>query len=156
VQGERVKIKPSKKRLSSHRRQFFPFMRRNGDEVMVISVHGYLDREDCERIFEICEQNLEKGISNFIVDFSQVHHIHYNDVGILVKKRKGIERKSGEIKFVVGRPYLLDILFFGGWPFYDDVYPSSECALRAFKEESAFLRRKDVHGSYTGYARRNS
>jgi anti-anti-sigma regulatory factor len=148
IQFEKGRIVPNTKRLFSSRWKFIPFIKHNGTSVTVVSASGFLEKGDAKRIRHIVDEGLREGIRHFVVDFSNVNHFHYGDVSMLLKLKKMVSRSRGEVKFVVKRPYLIDIFFFAGWPCVDDVYPTEESALNSFKEHS-FAWRERVHTSYT-------
>jgi hypothetical protein len=148
IQFEKAKIVPNTKRLFSSRWKFMPFIRHNGASVTVVSASGFLEKGDAGRIRRIVDEGIRDGIKRFIVDFSNVNHIHYGDVSKLIELKEMVTQSSGEVKFVVKRPYIIDIFFFAGWPCVNDVYPSEDSALQSFKEHS-FAWRERVGSTYS-------
>jgi anti-anti-sigma regulatory factor len=149
IQFEKGRIVPSTKRLFSSRWKFIPFIKHNGAYVTVVAASGFLEKGDAFRIRQIVDENLKEGIAHFIVNFSEVNHMHYSNVPLLVGLKEMVEQSSGEVKFVVRAPYLIDILFFAGWPCVDDVYPTEESAMNSFKEHSRVWRER-VQSTYSG------
>jgi anti-anti-sigma regulatory factor len=145
---DKGRIVPNTKRLFSSWRKFMPFIRHNGSSVTVVSASGFLGKGDTERIKEIVNGDMKRGVKHFIVDFSDVSHIHYADVSMLIDLKEVVAQDSGEVKFVVKRPYVIDIFLFAGWRCVDDVYPTEDSALNAFKEYS-FAWRERVDNTYT-------
>ena len=148
IQFEKGKIVPNTKRLFSSRWKFIPFIKHNGTYVTVVSASGFLEKGDAVRIHQIVDEYLKDGVTRFIVDFSDVNHIHYADVSMLIDLKEMVAQCDGEVKFVVKRPYIIDIFFFAGWSCVDDVYPTENSAINSFKEHS-FAWRERVHNTYT-------
>lgn len=147
---EKEKIIPYKKRLFTPRWRFKSLLKRNGNYVTVVSLSGFLKRDDITIIDTIIDSDLKTGINRFIVNFSNVNHIHYKDVNLLLLIKEKINRHKGEIKFVVEKPYLIDILFVGGWPFVYNFYPSERSAIDAYRKEHSLTWRQHVHNTYSG------
>ncbi|MCK4576870.1 hypothetical protein KAU34_10710 [candidate division WOR-3 bacterium] len=143
------KIIPCKKRLFSQRWRTKPPVKKDGNYVTVVSLSGFLQRDDITMVDNIIDNNLKEGIDRFIVNFLNVNHINYKDVTLLLEIKEKIDKTKGDIKFVVQKPYIIDILFIGGWPFNDGFYPSERSAIYAFREECKLTWRKDVHNTYT-------
>jgi hypothetical protein len=154
IQFEKGKIVLNTRRLFSSRWKFMPFIKHNGTYVTVVSASGFLEKGDVEQINQMVDGGMKEGIKRFIVDFSNVNHIHYGDVSMLMDLRDMVTRSEGEVKFVVRRPYILDIFFFAGWPCVADVYPTEDCAMNSFKEH-LFAWRERVDSTYTRSVERN-
>ncbi len=148
IQMDKGKIVPNTRRLFSSWRKYMPFVKHNGSSVTVVSASGFLRKGETGRIQKIVARDMKRGVKHFIVDLSDVSHIHYADVSMLIDLKELVAQDSGEVKFVVRRPYLIDIFFFAGWQCVDDVYPTEDSALNAFKEYS-FAWRKCVDDTYT-------
>lgn len=154
IQMNKGKIVPNTKRLFSSWRKFMPFVKHNGRSVTVVSASGFLRKGDTKRILKIVDGDMRRGVKYFIVDFSDVSHIHYCDVSMLIDLKELVAQDSGEMKLVLKRPYLIDIFFFAGWRWVDDVYPTEDAALNALKEYS-FAWRERVDDTYTRTYKRN-
>lgn len=154
IQLEKGRIVPNTKRLFSTRWKFMPFIKHNGAFVTVVSASGFLEKGDAGWIHRIVDERIKEGITRFIVDFSRVNHMHYGDVSMLLDLKEMVLRSNGEVKFVLEKPYLIDIFFFAGWPCVNDVYPSEGLAMKSFKEHS-LARRERVHHAYSRSAEGN-
>lgn len=146
----KIKITPFVKRLRISKSGSKSKLRQNGDYVIVVYLSGFLNKEDVKNIENIIVDNLKMGINRFILNFSNVNHIHYKAVDILLHTTRKLDENKGEIKFVARKPYIIDILFFGGWPTVYDFYPSEKRALEAFRKEYSLTWRKDVYDTYPG------
>jgi anti-anti-sigma regulatory factor len=144
----KIKITPSIKHISCSEFGYKPLLGHNGDYIVVVSLSGFLNREDVKNIENIIDGSLKSGIYRFVLNFSDVNHIHYKAVDPLLHTTRKLDKKKGEIKFVARKPYLIDILFFGGWPTFYDFYPSEKRALEAFRKEYSLTWRKDVYNTY--------
>jgi len=138
---QNAKIIPSKKRLFNSSYDLESYMGQNSDDVGIVAVSGYLKREGIKRLYNIINKNLKLGITHFILNLSQVEHINYKDVNLILDIKEKISRYKGEIKFVVKEPYIIDILVVGGWPFIWNFYPSDSSAIDAFKNEYSLIWR---------------
>lgn len=147
---KREKIIPYKKRLFTSRWRFNPFLKQNGNYVTVVSLSGFLKRDDITIIENIIDRDLLIGINRFIVNFSNVNHIHYKDVNLLVNIKKKLDKYYGEIKFVVKKPYIVNILVVGGWPSIYNFYPSEKSAINTFRKEHFLTWRENAHNPYSG------
>ena len=155
MQYERGKIIPFKKRLFTPKWRLNPFLKHNGSYVTVVSLSGFIGRDDIEKIGNIIEKDLTLGINRFIVSFSDVNHIHYKDVNLLLSLKEKIDKCKAELKFVVKKPYIIDILYVGGWPFIHKFYPTERSAINAFREEHPLNWRKNVDNTYAGSIKGN-
>ncbi|TET24805.1 MAG: hypothetical protein E3J78_00560 [Candidatus Cloacimonadota bacterium] len=156
IQYEKSRIVRTSVRLFSSRWKFIPFLKHNGTCISIVSVSGYLEREDMKRIGRIFDNNLRMGINRFIVNLSAVNHIHYRDVDLLVGLKEKVDRNAGEVKFVIEKAYLIDIFFFVGWPFVDDVYPTEKHAVESFRKEHFLPRRVNDSGAYSRSSERSN
>lgn len=149
------KIIPYKKRLVIPGWKIKSLFKRNGNYVTIVSLHGFLHKADIVVIETIIDRDLKKGIQRFIVNFSNVTHIHYKDVDLLLNLKEKIDKYKGEIKFVVKKPYIIALLFVGGWPFIYNFYPSFRSAINAFKKEHFLTWRRNAHNTYSSSIERN-
>lgn len=145
----KVKIAPFVKRVKFSKFGSESKLKRNGEYVIVVYLSGFLNKKDVKNIENIIENSLKSDIKRFVLNFCDVDHIHYKAVDFLLHTAKRLDGNSGEIKFVAKEPYIIDILFFGGWPTVYDFYPSEEKALEAFRKEYSLIWRKDAYDTYS-------
>jgi len=142
-----------------YRKSLIPIERedeQNGKYISVVSLSGFLKRRDIIEIDRIITDELKSGIHKFILDFSGVHHLSYRDVSLLMDFERKVNEYKGEIKFVVKDPYLIDILFVGGWPFTCNFYPDYIIAINAFKNEYFLTWRNNANDTHSSTFKRNN
>lgn len=79
------------------------------DQVAIVGVRGDLDREAIDAIdFTISRASAEAG--RIVLDLTEVGHLDYAGVGVLVSRRRGLQERGGDLLVAVRSPYVANIL----------------------------------------------
>lgn len=99
-------------------------------ETTVVHVGGDLDVYTAPRLKETLEQNLTVG-ARVVLDLSGVQFIDSTALGVMVGALQLSQANGGDLRLVVGDPFLLKIFRITGFEEMFSIYPKLEEALSA-------------------------
>ena len=98
------------------------------NDFTVIHVGGDLDVYTAPRLKESLDEAIAGG-SRLILDLSEVEFSDSTALGVLVGARQGVQANHGDLRLVVGDPFLLKIFHITGFDGIFAIYPQIEEAI---------------------------
>lgn len=102
----------------------------NRDNVILISIKGTVDQNDCSRLSRQAKY-ISDADKPVILDIRQVRHIHFRFVSILEQIRIDLKMKSHSMKIICKDPYIISIFNLVHYQFYYDITPDMLSAKHA-------------------------
>ncbi len=99
-------------------------------DVIVIGVHGELDPYNVSEIDSLLTTVLQNNSGKVVLDFSDLHHLHFKLVPHLVDRVVELQCAGGDLKVAAGNPYINNILKAMG--FEETFYPTVADAVLSF------------------------
>lgn len=101
--------------------------------VMTMVLDGELDRTDVDEIVAMIGKLGEDGISELVIDFSEVTHFDYRGVKPLVRRAEVLRELGGDLKLAGLSPYLHAIFRSAGAHDAFDYFAACDEAVRSFE-----------------------
>lgn len=101
--------------------------------VMTMVLDGELDRGDVDEIVAMIGTLSEDGVSELVIDFSEVTHFDYRGVKPLVRRAEVLRELGGDLKLAGLSPYLHAIFRSAGAHDAFDYFAAADEAVRSFE-----------------------
>jgi len=101
--------------------------------IMTVVLEGELDRADTEDVISMLGRLSSDGVTEVVVDFSNVSHLDYRGVRPLVRRAEVLRELGGDLKLAGLSPYLHAIFRSAGAHDAFDYFVASDEAVRSFE-----------------------
>ncbi|GIW72729.1 MAG: hypothetical protein KatS3mg102_2271 [Planctomycetota bacterium] len=110
-------------------------VRPQGDGIVVLELHGYIDHETVHRLDQTIVRLVDAGSSAIVVDCSRLTYISSDGMGVFLSHLIRIRRAAGDIKFCAMNREARTVIEAIGLSNLLQVYPTEAEALEAFRAE---------------------
>ncbi|MDY7228662.1 STAS domain-containing protein [Hyalangium rubrum] len=104
----------------------------SGDRVETLMLEGELGERELAQVSEELFRRLQRGLRQMVLDFSEVPHLNYRGVKLLVGSAESFRRAGGDVKLAGLSPYLAAIFRAAGAHASFEMYPHMNDARAAF------------------------
>ncbi|HEX8701049.1 MAG TPA: STAS domain-containing protein [Myxococcaceae bacterium] len=104
----------------------------SGDRVETLMLEGELGAEELAQVSEELFRRLQRGLRQAVLDFSEVPHLDYRGVKLLIARAESFRRAGGDVKLSGLSPYLAAIFRAAGAHGSFEMYPHMNDARTAF------------------------
>ena len=100
---------------------------------MTMVLEGELDRADVQDITDMLARKALEGVTEIVIDFSEVRHFDYRGVKSLVHRAELLRSQGGDLKLAGLSPYLHAIFRSAGAHDSFDYFSHSQDAVGSFE-----------------------
>ena len=99
------------------------------DDVVVIATDGYLNNIGGEKISEICDEHMDKGVNKFLINLEKTSVVNSIGVSILIEIIEKLQDTKGKLAYCNLAPIVEKTFNIMGLTKYSTVYGSESDAL---------------------------
>jgi len=116
----------------------------NHDDYAVLTLKGEFDTFHCPTLIEEIENQIERGMSDLIVEMRFVKFINSTALGAMIKAHKRCRAESGDLVIADPSPFVRDVIGKVGIDKLISVYDSEEDAVKAIIKH---VNKKELAGN---------
>jgi len=99
------------------------------DDVVVIATDGYLNNIGGEKISEICDEHMDKGVNKFLINLEKTSVVNSIGVSILIEIIEKLQGTDGKLAYCKLAPIVEKTFNIMGLTKYSTIYKDEEAGL---------------------------
>ena len=99
------------------------------DDVVVIATDGYLNNIGGEKISDICDEHMDKGVNKFLINLEKTSVVNSIGVSILIEIIEKLQDTKGRLAYCKLAPIVEKTFNIMGLTKYSTIYKDEEAGL---------------------------